>query len=225
MSEDAAFLQAITAAPGDNTARLVYADWLDEQGRPGGNFLRVECDLATLGLHDPRRAEILGRLRTESKDLEDEWVTAVSRVPVSERFAPDTEPPLAPPPPMPAPRPLVATTAKDCPACGLVNTPSATRCDCGYDFITRSQRQSYLGHGAERRSGLNPSFNAVDLVVCALFPPVGLLYAIAHWTRGRHLAGTRVVVWSSCWLIFCGGQALLAILYVLVRAFADASGD
>jgi hypothetical protein len=25
---------------------------------------------------------------------------------------------------------------KDCPKCGLVNLPSASRCDCGYDFET-----------------------------------------------------------------------------------------
>jgi uncharacterized protein (TIGR02996 family) len=32
VSERAAFLSAIKAAPDDDTARLVYADWLDEQG-------------------------------------------------------------------------------------------------------------------------------------------------------------------------------------------------
>ena|ERR671918_593340 len=29
----------------------------------------------------------------------------------------------------------------DCPACGLVNPPTAQRCDCGYDFVDRSQKQ------------------------------------------------------------------------------------
>src|SRR5262249_35576893 len=48
MNDEAAFLAAIAAAPDDNTTRLVYADWLDEHGRPEGAFLRTECELATL---------------------------------------------------------------------------------------------------------------------------------------------------------------------------------
>jgi hypothetical protein len=34
--------------------------------------------------------------------------------------------------------------AKDCPKCGLVNAPSAQRCDCGWDFVSRRKEQSYL---------------------------------------------------------------------------------
>jgi hypothetical protein len=33
--------------------------------------------------------------------------------------------------------------AKDCPKCGLVNPPEAQRCDCGWDFGSRSAQQSY----------------------------------------------------------------------------------
>src|SRR4051812_19383817 len=33
MLEEDAFLAAIRAAPGDDAPRLIYADWLDEQGR------------------------------------------------------------------------------------------------------------------------------------------------------------------------------------------------
>ncbi|MCI0701325.1 MAG: TIGR02996 domain-containing protein [Planctomycetia bacterium] len=32
MSDEAAFLRAIQANPADSTAKLVYADWLDEHG-------------------------------------------------------------------------------------------------------------------------------------------------------------------------------------------------
>lgn len=31
-----------------------------------------------------------------------------------------------------------------CPHCGLVNTPNAQRCDCGYDFEDREIRGPYL---------------------------------------------------------------------------------
>jgi hypothetical protein len=31
-----------------------------------------------------------------------------------------------------------------CPNCGLLNPESAQRCDCGYDFLSRSVQRSYL---------------------------------------------------------------------------------
>lgn len=36
---------------------------------------------------------------------------------------------------------------KDCPKCGLINPTEAERCDCGYDFVTRQMRRSYLRRG------------------------------------------------------------------------------
>lgn len=42
MSEDEAFIRAIVDNPGDDTARLVYADWLDERNDPRGPYLRAE---------------------------------------------------------------------------------------------------------------------------------------------------------------------------------------
>lgn len=40
------FLAAILADPFDDQPRLVYADYLDEQGDPRGEFIRVQCELA-----------------------------------------------------------------------------------------------------------------------------------------------------------------------------------
>src|SRR5438105_1256378 len=55
----AAFLNAIRAAPEDDTARLVYADFLDEQGSPAhaarAEFIRVQIELARLPETDPFR--------------------------------------------------------------------------------------------------------------------------------------------------------------------------
>ncbi|WP_171473205.1 TIGR02996 domain-containing protein [Frigoriglobus tundricola] len=46
-TDERAFLDAIIAAPDDDTARLVYADWLTENGRPDrGAFIRTEIELA-----------------------------------------------------------------------------------------------------------------------------------------------------------------------------------
>lgn len=41
MSAEAAFLAAVAAAPQDSLPRLVYADWLDEQGDPRAELIRV----------------------------------------------------------------------------------------------------------------------------------------------------------------------------------------
>jgi len=48
MSEDErAFLRAICAEPGDDTPRLVFADWLQEHDRPErAEFIRVQVELA-----------------------------------------------------------------------------------------------------------------------------------------------------------------------------------
>lgn len=47
MSDEAAFLEALTANPADDTARLVYADWLDEHDQPQkAEYLRAVAALA-----------------------------------------------------------------------------------------------------------------------------------------------------------------------------------
>jgi uncharacterized protein (TIGR02996 family) len=44
-----AFLIAIRAAPDDDAPRLVYADWLEEQGdAPSAEFIRVQCEIASI---------------------------------------------------------------------------------------------------------------------------------------------------------------------------------
>src|SRR6202030_4321823 len=46
MSPEKSFLHAILEAPDDDTPRLVYADWLDEHGRPEqAEFIRIQCQL------------------------------------------------------------------------------------------------------------------------------------------------------------------------------------
>jgi uncharacterized protein (TIGR02996 family) len=46
MTDSEPFLQEIIAAPDDDGPRLVYADWLEEQGDPRGEFIRLQCELA-----------------------------------------------------------------------------------------------------------------------------------------------------------------------------------
>lgn len=55
MNTEAAFLADIAEHPDDDAPRLVFADWLEDQGRgPQGEFIRVQCDLERLGPSDER---------------------------------------------------------------------------------------------------------------------------------------------------------------------------
>ena len=57
-----ALLRAIVRHPDDDTPRLVYADWLQENGRSEeGEFLRVQCRLASAEPDDPEYPELVER--------------------------------------------------------------------------------------------------------------------------------------------------------------------
>src|SRR5262245_13423738 len=57
-----AMLRAIVDSPDDDRPRLLYADWLEEQGDPErADFIRVQCSLASLAESDPRRPELRQR--------------------------------------------------------------------------------------------------------------------------------------------------------------------
>jgi uncharacterized protein (TIGR02996 family) len=59
------FLHDIINQPGDDTPRLVYADWLEENGDPErAEFIRVQIELAGPGI-DVDRALELGKRQTE----------------------------------------------------------------------------------------------------------------------------------------------------------------
>ena len=98
-TEAEAFLQRIRAYPDDDAPRLVFADWLDEQGDPRGDFIRVQVALAQLEREDaaagdrPRRLE-RGELRANltARDLalrakhEEEWTAPFRRYATRPRF-------------------------------------------------------------------------------------------------------------------------------------------
>jgi uncharacterized protein (TIGR02996 family) len=57
VSEQSAFLDAIVANPDDDSPRLVYADYLEENGEPErAAFIRVQCELSRLPAGDRREA-------------------------------------------------------------------------------------------------------------------------------------------------------------------------
>jgi uncharacterized protein (TIGR02996 family) len=52
------FLDAIRAHPSDDGPRLLLADWLDERGDPWGEFIRVQCALASPHLSTTDREQL-----------------------------------------------------------------------------------------------------------------------------------------------------------------------
>ena len=79
------FLQAIEAKPDDDEARVVYADWLEENGRAQeAEFLRVQLELKGLRAVHPRFRPLSERLRTLAKSQSAAWRAAVAR-PVIEK--------------------------------------------------------------------------------------------------------------------------------------------
>lgn len=59
MTQDDCFRQEIIANPSDDTPRLIYADWLEEQDRqPYAEFIRIQCQLARMEESDPNRTSL-----------------------------------------------------------------------------------------------------------------------------------------------------------------------
>lgn len=74
MSDERAFLKAIRAKPGDRTARLVYADWLQERDDPRGELIRIEEELTGLPIHSDRYCELKPRRRELLVSAERPWL-------------------------------------------------------------------------------------------------------------------------------------------------------
>jgi uncharacterized protein (TIGR02996 family) len=73
-----AFWRSIQEAPDDDAPRLIYADWLDEQGEPAqvarAEFIRAQCELERLPEDDTaRRAELQKRESVLWKEHRKEW--------------------------------------------------------------------------------------------------------------------------------------------------------
>jgi uncharacterized protein (TIGR02996 family) len=64
MSDESALLAAILAHPDEDTPRLMYADWLQENGQPErAEFIRIQCDPTADEAAEERAAELEERNR------------------------------------------------------------------------------------------------------------------------------------------------------------------
>lgn len=80
MNEDAAFIRAIREQPDDETARLVYADWLDERSDPRAEYLRAEATWVALRPSDEQYRTLYRRASRLAAPLDPEWFAAVGRM-------------------------------------------------------------------------------------------------------------------------------------------------
>ena len=89
MDQASAFLQDVVAHPDDDAPRLVYADWLEEQGDASSwaraEFIRVQYALAGLPRGDIRRAPLEQRQRDLLLAHEQQWTDGLSELGVQGR--------------------------------------------------------------------------------------------------------------------------------------------
>lgn len=65
-AEESPLFQEILANPADRELRLVFADWLEDQGDPRGELVRIQCQLEKLNRNEPDHV----RLRSKAGRLE-----------------------------------------------------------------------------------------------------------------------------------------------------------
>jgi uncharacterized protein (TIGR02996 family) len=77
-NQETAFLADICERPDDDAPRLVFADWLEENGQPQrAEFIRVQIELAKLDRDDPRRLDLQARETELTIGHAREWETGL----------------------------------------------------------------------------------------------------------------------------------------------------
>lgn len=76
-----ALLSEIRANPDDLVSRLVYADWLEENGDPLAELIRVQCELAELPADSPEASSLALREKDLLAEYHEQWVQ-----PLKDRF-------------------------------------------------------------------------------------------------------------------------------------------
>ncbi len=79
--QEQAFWEAIREAPEDDGPRLVYSDWLEDNGQPErAELVRVQCRLARLPEHDERAPALRKRSDQLLRAHKREWAAPVERL-------------------------------------------------------------------------------------------------------------------------------------------------
>jgi uncharacterized protein (TIGR02996 family) len=73
--DEQGFIAAIAESPDDDALRLIFADWLEENGDPvRAQFIRVQCELARLNPADARYPELHVRQLEMLAERERDWL-------------------------------------------------------------------------------------------------------------------------------------------------------
>lgn len=81
MTEEQSFLQSIRDDPGDDTVRLVYADWLEEHGQlERAEFIRIQCELAKTECDNPHYPLLKGRSDELEAENGTQWTGPISEL-------------------------------------------------------------------------------------------------------------------------------------------------
>jgi uncharacterized protein (TIGR02996 family) len=81
-SDGEALFRAICEHPAEDTPRLVYADWLDENGRPErAEFIRLQCEAWAPGAAYPTVAAARTRASALQRAFGDRWYNELPELP------------------------------------------------------------------------------------------------------------------------------------------------
>jgi uncharacterized protein (TIGR02996 family) len=90
MTHDEAFLRSIRERPQDDAPRLIYADWLEEQGgverSARAALIRAQCRLAALPEDDPARESLEDEEAELLAEYENTWTTPLHGIAEEWRF-------------------------------------------------------------------------------------------------------------------------------------------
>jgi uncharacterized protein (TIGR02996 family) len=79
MTDAGTLLRAVLAQPEDEAVRLVYADWLEEQGDPRAEFIRLQIALAHSSPADARHFENKARAGALLKKHQQTWLGPLAK--------------------------------------------------------------------------------------------------------------------------------------------------
>jgi uncharacterized protein (TIGR02996 family) len=83
MTEEDAFLQALQERPDDDTTRLIFADWLEEQGDEislaKAAYIRFDCELARKTPEEPALRRLQARRRELAERVAADWLAVVTK--------------------------------------------------------------------------------------------------------------------------------------------------
>lgn len=81
-AEELPFIREIMFDVGDDTPRLIYADWLDERDDPRGEFLRLDMLLSQADMTGETSAKWRERRGELLEGLDPQWISLLARCPI-----------------------------------------------------------------------------------------------------------------------------------------------